>query len=90
MAVERFGGNGLALGAYRSLQIGLGALAGIAIGNSPLGLRWTILLCAPLPLSLLWFCRPETSPAPPAPHPRPRPLTISTSIWSARARFQGP
>ena len=64
MAVERFGGNGLALGAYRSLQIGLGALAGIAIGNSPLGLRWTILLCVLLPLSLLWFCRPETSPAP--------------------------
>ena len=73
MAVERFGGNGLALGAYRSLQIGLGALAGIAIGNSPLGLRWTILLCVLLPLSLLWFCRPETPQLDPLPTLDPAP-----------------
>ncbi|MGH9133297.1 MAG: MFS transporter [Ilumatobacteraceae bacterium] len=58
LAVERFGGNGLALGAYRSIQIGIGALAGVLIGNSPIGLRWTVLVCVLVPLSLLWFCRP--------------------------------
>lgn len=60
MAIERFGGHGLALGAYRSLQIGAGALAGIAIGNSPLGLRWTMFICVLTPLALLWFCRPQS------------------------------
>ena len=52
LAVERFGSNGLALGAYRSLQIGIGALAGVVIGNSPIGLRWTVLACVLVPLSL--------------------------------------
>ena len=61
LAVERFGNNGLALGAYRSLQIGIGALAGVVIGNSPIGLRWTVLACVLVPLSLLWFCRPVRS-----------------------------
>ena len=61
LAVERFGNNGLALGAYRCLQIGIGALAGVVIGNSPIGLRWTVLACVLVPLSLLWFCRPVRS-----------------------------
>lgn len=61
LAVERFGGNGLALGAYRSAQIGIGALAGVVIGNSPIGLRWTVLICVLVPLSLVWFCRPVRS-----------------------------
>lgn len=61
MAVERFGNDGLALGAYRSLQIGVGALAGILIGNSPIGLRWTVLACVVTPLALVWFCRPEAN-----------------------------
>jgi predicted MFS family arabinose efflux permease len=63
LAVERFGGNGLALGAYRSAQIGIGALAGVIIGNSPIGLRWTVLVCVLAPISLLWFCRPVRSAA---------------------------
>lgn len=63
MAVERFGGHGLALGAYRSIQIGLGAIAGVLIGVSPLGLRWTTFGCVLLPVSLLWFCRPERAGA---------------------------
>jgi hypothetical protein len=63
LAVERFGGNGLALGAYRSAQIGIGALAGVIIGNSPIGLRWTVLVCVLAPMSLLWFCRPVRSAA---------------------------
>ena len=58
LAVERFGNNGLALGAYRSVQIGIGALAGVIIGNSPIGLRWTVFVCVLVPLSLVWFCRP--------------------------------
>jgi hypothetical protein len=66
MAVERFGGNGLALGAYRSIQIGLGALAGVLIGNSPIGIRWTVLICVATPVALFWFCRPEPRPAAPA------------------------
>lgn len=62
MAVERFGGHGLALGAYRSIQIGLGAVAGVVIGVSPLGLRWTMFGCVLLPLALLWLCRSEHAP----------------------------
>ena len=61
LAVERFGNNGLALGAYRSVQIGIGALAGVVIGNSPIGLRWTVFVCVLVPLSLVWFCRPVPS-----------------------------
>lgn len=58
LAVERFGRNGMALGAYRSVQIGIGAVAGVAIGNSPFGLRTTVFVCVLLPLVLVWFCRP--------------------------------
>lgn len=58
LAVERFGRNGMALGAYRSVQIGIGAAAGVAIGNSPFGLRTTVFVCVLLPLVLVWFCRP--------------------------------
>lgn len=63
MAIERFGGHGLALGAYRSIQIGLGAVAGVLIGVSPVGLRWTMFGCTLLPLGLLWLCRPLPAPA---------------------------
>ncbi len=59
MAVERFGGHGLALGAYRSVQIAIGALAGVIIGNSPIALRPTVLIAVVTPFSLLWFCRPR-------------------------------
>src|SRR5690606_38620301 len=58
LAVERFGRNGMALGAYRSVPIGIGAVAGVAIGNSPFGLRATVFVCWRRPLVLLWFCRP--------------------------------
>jgi predicted MFS family arabinose efflux permease len=69
LAVERFGGNGVALGVYRSVQIGIGAVAGVAIGNSPIGLRPTVLVCVLVPLSLVWFCRPVRAAHPAAgPH----------------------
>lgn len=58
MAVERFGSHGLALGAYRSVQIGMGALAGFVIGNSPLSLQITVLIAVSTPLLLVWACRP--------------------------------
>ena len=58
MAVERFGGHGLALGAYRSVQIGIGALAGLLIGRSPLGLRWTMFAAVLTSVLLVWWCRP--------------------------------
>lgn len=59
MAVELFGNHGLALGAYRSVQIGLGALAGFLIGNSPLSLHTSMLIGVALSALLLWLCRPR-------------------------------
>lgn len=93
MAVERFGGDGLALGAYRSVQIGIGALAGIAIGNSPLGLRWTVFIGVLTPISLLWFCRPQRDDRPPRRAPRddgaresPPAISESALIWESSVR----
>jgi hypothetical protein len=59
LAVERFGGDGMALGAYRSVQIGLGAAASAVIGlaGDRFGLRPTLALAALVPLTLLWICR---------------------------------
>jgi predicted MFS family arabinose efflux permease len=64
LAVERFGGDGMSLGAYRSVQIGLGAAASAVIGlaGEHFGLRPTLALAALVPLTLLWICR-EISPA---------------------------
>lgn len=60
MAVERFGQDGAALGAYRSMQIAIGAAAGVLIGitGDRIGLRPTLLVAVASPLALLWICRP--------------------------------
>jgi predicted MFS family arabinose efflux permease len=59
LAVERFGNDGMALGAYRSVQIGLGAAASALIGlaGDAFGLRPTLAVAALVPLALLWICR---------------------------------
>jgi predicted MFS family arabinose efflux permease len=64
LAVERFGHNGMALGAYRSVQIGLGALASVAVGlvADAVGLRPTLAVAALGPLLLLWICREARPP----------------------------
>lgn len=65
LAVERFGQNGMALGAYRSVQIALGALASACVGliAEAVGLRPTLAVAALAPLTLLWICRERRSPA---------------------------
>lgn len=66
LAVERFGQNGTALGAYRSVQIGIGAAAGALIGliGDAIGLRPVLVVAVLSPLSLLWLCRePRPDPA---------------------------
>ncbi|MEN9505354.1 MAG: hypothetical protein RI958_1280 [Actinomycetota bacterium] len=66
LAVERFGQNGMALGAYRSVQIALGALASALVGliADRVGLRPTLAVAALIPLSLVWICRePVLAPA---------------------------
>jgi predicted MFS family arabinose efflux permease len=64
VAVDRFGGNGAALGAYRSAQIGIGAAAGWLIGRlgATFGLRATLAVAVAVPVVLLALLRP---PAPP-------------------------
>jgi len=59
LAVERFGQDGMALGAYRSVQIALGAAASAIIGISGelFGLRPTLAVSTLVPLALLWICR---------------------------------
>lgn len=66
LAVERFGGNGLALGMYRSVQIALGAVASAIVGVAAglFGLRPTLAVAGLVPLALLWICR-EPAPTPP-------------------------
>jgi len=70
LAVERFGQNGAALGAYRSAQVGIGAAAGALIGvmGDVVGLRPTLMVAVVSPLFLLWLCR-EPSPTMAAPAP---------------------
>src|SRR5690606_7669463 len=55
VAVDRFGSDGPALGAYRSAQIGIGALAGALIGvvGAAVGLRVTLALAVACPAVLL-------------------------------------
>ena len=59
LAVERFGQNGMALGMYRSIQIGIGAAASAAVGlvAEVAGLRPTLAIAMLVPLTLLWICR---------------------------------
>lgn len=66
LAVERFGGNGLALGMYRSVQIALGALASATVGIAAgwVGLRPTLAVAGLVPLALLWICRDTDRAAP--------------------------
>jgi DHA1 family inner membrane transport protein len=65
LAVERFGQNGAALGAYRSAQIAIGAAAGAAIGvvGDRVGLRPTLMVAVVTPALLLWICRDPHSTA---------------------------
>jgi hypothetical protein len=55
----------MALGAYRSVQIALGALASVAVGlvADVAGLRPTHAGAAVVPLSILWICRERPQPA---------------------------
>lgn len=59
LAVNQFGGDGIALGAFRSLQIAVGALAGvlIGVGGERFGLKPVLAIAMVLPASLLWICR---------------------------------
>ena len=59
LAVEKFGRDGVTLGAFRSLQIAMGATAGVLIGlfGELFGLRIILALAVLTPLSLLWVCR---------------------------------
>jgi MFS family permease len=63
MALEAFGQRGGALGLYRSVQIGIGALASAAIGvvGHALDLRITLAVAVLTPLGLLWLCRERTA-----------------------------
>jgi len=71
LALDRFGAKGTALGAYRSAQIGIGALAGLLIGvlGDSVGLRPTLAFAVLTPLVLLVICRDR----PEAQTPRARP-----------------
>lgn len=64
LAVESFGQDGMALGAFRSVQIGIGAAASALIGvaGEVFGLRPTLAIAALVPLSLLWICRERSRP----------------------------
>jgi MFS family permease len=60
LALERFGHQGGAIGVYRSVQIGIGALTSAAIGviGHAIGLRPTLAVAVACPVLLLWICRP--------------------------------
>jgi MFS family permease len=62
LALERFGGQGGALGLYRSVQIALGALATFVVGvlGDAVGLRPVLAVTVLLPLLLFWICRDPT------------------------------
>ncbi|MGD9995421.1 MAG: MFS transporter [Ilumatobacteraceae bacterium] len=69
LAVEQFGSDGMALGAYRSVQIALGAAASAIIGaaGDAFGLRPTLAVAVLTPLALLYICRERRgAPAPAA------------------------
>jgi MFS family permease len=69
LAVDRFGQRGGALGLYRSVQIGIGALTGLLVGviGESVGLRPVVLTTMLAPLALFWICR---EPRAAAAHPR--------------------
>lgn len=78
LALDRFGQQGGALGLYRSVQIGLGALGSFGVGvlADVVGLRPVLTATTLLPLALFWICRePRPSPAP-APDPAPDPAPV--------------
>lgn len=60
VAVDRFGGHGPALGAYRSAQIGIGAAAGWLIGRlgESFGLRVTLAVAVATPALLVVLLKP--------------------------------
>ena len=61
LAFERFGSQGGALGLYRSVQIGLGALATFLVGVAAdaFGLRPVLAVTVVTPLLLFPLCRPQ-------------------------------
>lgn len=76
LALERFGGQGGALGLYRSVQIALGALATLLVGvlGDAVGLRPVLTVTVLVPLLLLRICRePADRPA-----DRPEPIDVAT------------
>lgn len=62
LAVSQFGGDGIALGAFRSLQIAVGAVAGvlIGVGGEMFGLKPVLAIAVVLPASLLLICRKQS------------------------------
>jgi DHA1 family inner membrane transport protein len=62
LALERFGGQGGALGLYRSVQIALGALATFLVGvlGDAVGLRPVLAVTVLVPLLLFRICREPT------------------------------
>jgi predicted MFS family arabinose efflux permease len=78
LALEAFAARGTMLGLFRSLQIGLGAVAGALIGvcSEAFGLRPTLVVAAVIPIALLVLPRrrsrrPLPDRAAPAERPRP-------------------
>jgi predicted MFS family arabinose efflux permease len=65
VAVDRFGANGPALGAYRSAQIGIGAAAGWLIGalGATVGLRPTLAVAVAVPVLLVAALHPRHAEA---------------------------
>jgi predicted MFS family arabinose efflux permease len=59
LASERFGQNGMALGVYRSIQIGLGAATSAIVGVAAgiVGLQPILVVAMIVPLALIWICR---------------------------------
>lgn len=59
LAIEKFGRDGVTLGAFRSMQIAMGATSGVLIGmfGEFFGLRTVLAFAVITPLSLLWVCR---------------------------------
>jgi MFS family permease len=63
LALERFGGQGGAIGLYRSVQIGVGALTSAVIGvvGHAIGLRPTLAVAVATPALLLLIRRPRAA-----------------------------
>jgi len=65
VAVDEFGGHGPSLGAYRSAQIGIGALAGWSIGRigESTSLRTTLAIAVATPVLLVVLLRRNQTPS---------------------------